>query len=764
MNNRKPSRNVLTVAGMTLPCLVLATAAYAQAQTETPLRGQSAGTNALETIVVTAQKRSESLQETPIAVSAITGQEIEARAVTGLLSLNAVAPSLTVIGTNAGPTNATIFIRGIGNQEPILTADYPVAVYVDGIILGRSSGAAFEIVDLERVEVLRGPQGTLYGRNTIGGAINLITRKPADEFGIAQKLSLGNYGYWQSRTRLDTGELGSSGLHASLSYLHKERDGVVDNALNSSDSHDPGASTIDAARAALSYDRGGAFRASYAFDFNRSKAIPLAPQLTTVSPALATFFANSPAAGGGTLTVSPSRLDTLNLDDLAFITDKVWGHTLTLEADVGGATLRSLTGYRRWTQDVPNSELDGVANLRGPILGQGSTPQPITLFSGSASRRQHQVSQELNLIGRIGNAVEYIIGGYYFREKGEETNPQRFAAITPGGALLLASLLQYETESSSHALFAQGTWHATDRWSLTGGARYTWDEKSLDQTGPANLIRSLDRDFSKFNWALTADYAFRDGIMGYGRIATGYKAGGFTARSAPPFDAEELTSYEIGLKTEILDRRLRFNTSVYYTDHKDLQVQQFQGGSGGAVQITTNAGKAHYQGIELEVNAVPFTGLTTYVNVGYIDRKYDEFIVLDPVTDQFFDIADRAKFVFSADTTVNAGVQYQFPAFDFGVFAARLDYGYTSGRIFNPSELGAPNYRAIAAEPRGLLDARLTLSEFELMGADASIALWGRNITDKEYRMVGIDFGGLGFATNTYGEPATWGVDFNIEF
>ena len=717
----------------------------------------------LDEIVVTAQTRAENLQETPLAISALSSEAIEQRSITGIGNLSALAPSLTVTRGTSGPTNASVFIRGIGNSDPILTADNPVGLYVDGVILARSAGSAFEMADIERIEVLRGPQGTLYGRNTIGGAVNIITRKPADEFGVQQKFSYGNYDNFMSRTVIDTGELGSSGVRATLTYMRKDSDGYVDNSYTS-DGHDPGANHTDAARVALSFDNGGIFRANYSYDYNRNKGYPAAFQLTAVRADFPAFFAGSPAAGGGTLTYSPKRLDDIALDKNGAIIDKVQAHTLTLELDLGeNATLKSLTGYRKWRQDVGASDQDGNGGLLGRIAGQGPTLQPVNLFGSSALRHQHQWSQEVNLIGKLGTALDYVLGAYYFQEKADENNPQQFAVITANGAVPRTTLVDYKHKSTTTALFAQATWHATDKLYLTGGVRYTWDKKRLEQTSP--VARDLKKSFSSFNWSATIDYKFTDDVMAYARVATGYKAGGFNARSFDNgFDPEDLTSYEIGLKTEMLDRRLRFNATAYHATHKDVQVSSFQAGVNGAVATTENAGKARYNGVELEVNAVPVDGFTAYATFGYVDRKYKEFVVFNQATSKFIDIADIAKFGQSASTTASAGAQYEFPPFSFGKLAARLDYNYQSKRYFGSNPLTAPFLDQIKAAPRGLLDARLTLSDISLGGGSASLSLWGKNITNKKYRMVGIDFGQLGFAGNIYGEPMTYGADLTFKF
>ena len=757
-------KHILSMA--CVPVVCLATPALAQ-DTAPP-----ASSGGLDEIVVTAQKRSENLQSTPLAVSAITAAAIEARGITDVSALTAIAPNITVTTAPASSANTAIFIRGIGDQEPVLTSDAPVSIYVDGVVLGRSTGAVFDLVDLERIEVLRGPQGTLYGRNTIGGAVNFITAKPAQEFGIKQRFSYGSFNQWQSRTTIDTGELGTSGLRAKLSYVHREQDGYV-NDPTAKGSRDPGALNIDAARVALSFDKGGAFRADYAFDFNHRESMAPAFQATILRPDVLAYVNNSPSLGGAAPVISTKRRKRLALDTDGLLTDKVWGHTLTLELDLGENTmLRSLTGYRKWTNIDRGDDLDGLAGILGNtvdpmILVDGSfTPtgvQPISLFSSSNRRKQHQWTQEFNLIGKIGDRLDYVLGLFYFKEKSQEINPQfPTIVISPEYAAPAYALLSFDHKSRSQAAFGQVTYRATDRLSFTGGMRYTSDKKELDQVSP--FARELSRKFHKFNWAASVDYQANDDVLIYGRVATGYKAGGFNARSANSgYKPETLTSYEIGLKSEFFDRRVRLNGAVFYATHKDLQIQQFQAGSSGATSITANAGKAKYKGIELEGQAIVATGLTFSGSVGYVDRKYKQFEILDPGTDLPVDVADSARFPFSSKLTWNAALQYDAPRFDFGQLSARVEYNYRGKVYFHPTTVGAPLNDEIAGKARGLLDARITLSELDVIGKKASIAVWGKNLTDEAYRVHGIDFGGLGYAGNVYGEPRSFGVDLNFE-
>ena len=740
-----------------------------------PTASESAGE--LQEVIVTAQKREESLQETPIAISAVSAAVIEQRGTMDISSLTSIAPNLLVTTSPVSATNTTVFIRGIGTGETVLTNDAPVSIYVDGIVLGRQTGAVFDLVDLERIEVLRGPQGTLYGRNTTGGAVNFITAKPADEPGFRQKLSYGSWNQWQTRSTFDTGQWGASGIRAKLSYVHREQDGYVDD-LTAPDDLDPGAFKLDGARLALSFDQQGPFRADYTFDYNYRRSIAAAFQATVIRADVLGYLSGSPALGGAAPLVSRNRLDKVRFDDDGLLTDKVMGHTLTFELDLGADTLlRSLSGYRDWHNIDRGDEFDG----QGGILGATASPlllapppftafiptgvQRISLFTATNVRRQHQFSQEFNLIGNLNDRLSYVAGAFYFKERSYENDPQfPTIVIAPlSVAVPVSVLLDYDHESESKAVFGQATYDLTDRLSFTGGVRYTGDDKKLNQR--AIFPRNLERSFSNFNWSASLAFKMSDEVMTYGRVATGYKAGGFNARSSnESFGPEDVTSFELGLKSELLDRRLRLNAAAFYVDHKDLQIQQFQAGTQGATSVTVNAGKAEYKGLEVEIEALLTEGLTLSGSVGYVDREYKEFLILDPATNQIVDVANSAFFTYAPETTANAALQYKLPHFGIGQLSARLEYNYRGSVIFYPTHVGTPLTEEIADSARNLIDARITLSELRVGSGEASVSLWSRNLTDEEYRVHGVDFGALGFAGNVYGEPRSAGIDFTVEF
>jgi iron complex outermembrane recepter protein len=275
----------------------LAPRAYAQQAVAT---GAGASAGQLEEIVVTARRTEEKQQTTPVSVTAITSAAIERMNIQSATQLSQVIPNFVLSQGSGGPTNVAISIRGIGNQEPLLTVDSPVGVYLDGVYLGRDAGLNIDLVDLAQVEVLRGPQGTLFGRNTSGGAVNMTSRDPTTEFGVEEKTGYGEEDGWFSRTTLNTGNLGDSTVRATISYLHRDRDGWVDNPY-SSDANGPGSLHSDAVWIKVRGDFGDNLTVVNTFDYDTEDGQPEGFQLAAMSPASIAYFSQSPKYGGDPL-------------------------------------------------------------------------------------------------------------------------------------------------------------------------------------------------------------------------------------------------------------------------------------------------------------------------------------------------------------------------------------------------------------------------------------------------------------------------------
>lgn len=757
-------------------------------------------------IVVTAQKREEKLQEVPISITALGSAQLETRGVTNVTDLSALAPNLTTAGGTAGANDITISMRGLPNADALMSQDGPVGIYIDGVINARIAGAVVDLVDLERVEVLRGPQGTLYGRNTTGGAVNFITRKPSKDFHVTQKFGVQTFGGITSRTAIDTGEWGDTGLSATINFLYKKIGGYYDN-LARPDKEDPGSENVRAGRIAINYDRGGNFRANYAYTHSASENGNLVGQLTAISPGLRSSLLTVP-------TITSKRRDEFNLPTNG--TDDVIlnMHNLTMEYDLtDNVVLKSITGYRNYQDTTEGPTFGEEATFLLPPIFTGGFPVVSSgyPFLANNERTHEQFTQELQLNGSAGEKVPggprltYATGAFWFSERGSERNPQSF--ILPGyflppsvggpffgTAFVSSNPFAYNTTTESWAFYGQASYTPAilnDKLRLTGGLRYSEDEKSttlfnnLTTFVPAKGSRQAK--FNAVTYLAKAQYFLSDDTNVFISYSKGYKAGGFNTRSAAlePFKPETLKSAEIGVKSNWLDRRLQTNVSAFFNKASDQQVSEFRAGAGGATNVVTNAGSSEYTGVEFEIIAKPIEGVTLDWSMGFVNPKYKEYgtsyltnplLPFDPVTNPTipFDAKNVARFGYQSQTTGNAGIQYDskpIPALRDGKIQARVEATWQSKQDFHPAIVypngveDNPLIDATTADARTVVNARVALNEVAA-GAlgTVSFSLWGKNLLDEEYVIQGIDFGALGYAEQTFGAPLTAGFDVTFRY
>ncbi|MCB2078230.1 MAG: TonB-dependent receptor [Novosphingobium sp.] len=452
------------------------------AMSSTPVLAQAAAEADDGVIIVTANKREQTLQETPIAITAVTAEQVEIRGISETKDLAAIAPGVSVSGGTTNATAAVVTIRGIPTPaDETMGYDSPIGLYLDGVYLARQSAASFEVADIERVEILRGPQGTLFGRNTTGGAINYITKRPSDDANLKAKFGYGNYDQKTARIIANTGDLG--GVRISGGYLYKARDGVVDNLLESKDSRDPGSYKTHGARLAFEADLSDSITLTNIFDWTKTTGVPVAQQLgalgdgtfrpnvtiggntfAQVQPAnvlgyLSQATVLEPECGSPLDSVSLKRLDKLCLESAEKATDKIYGNMTRLEWEGDYITVRSTTAFRWWKNRIRGSDLDGLGTLQGALFDQttlfngmpeqligfvlppeqaafapfiAASPVPTViqpLFQANNTREQEQFSQEIEIVGGSGTSFEWVLGGFYFQEDGSERNPQSFAFI-----------------------------------------------------------------------------------------------------------------------------------------------------------------------------------------------------------------------------------------------------------------------------------------------------------------------------------------------
>lgn len=679
---------------------------------------------ALEEVLVTAQKRVESLQDTPIAIAAFNQDALTTIGVTDLTDLRGNAPSLSISSFAADRAAPLVFIRGMGSIDVQTTKDAAVGMYLDGVLLGRASGMAADIADLERIEVLRGPQGTLYGRNTTGGAINFITSKPGDELDVRLKVSAGNYSFLD--TRLSANIPVTESLFIKAAYMHAERDGWVENRASLLDQIDYYEDDKGAGNFALRWLPSDNLTIDYAYDFSNMDYGNTFYQITEG------------------LSVSRQEKSDQNFG-MAPSESNVEGHNLTLAWELESVTLKSITGYR---------ELENSLNQN--YIGN---------FYQENQVDQEQFSQEFQAVGSLGDRFEYVTGVYYYDEESDEAQQTN---MTPWFGFIWPGVSGYDAwsvsaKSTSLAVYGQGSWKPDvleNRLRLTLGMRYTEDEREAEKsylrdlfTGPTvpPLVLVGDNDFSDFSPSLTAEYAFSDDVNGYAKWSTGYRAGGFNTRSTVAafgegFDQEDVTSYELGMKSDLWNNRLRLNMAVYYNDFEDLQIDQVRPGI--IFTDTLNSGDATVTGAEIEVTALLAEGLTLDAFYAYMDAEFDEYL------DNDVDLADIKQMPYAPKNQSKVALKYVLPV-SYGEYSFDMDYQY-QGKTYS-----GPNNDTDNASYY-LWNARAQLAGISLGStAELTLAAWGRNLGDEEYT---IATSNLGSVSSVFGTPRTYGMDVVLYF
>lgn len=731
-------------------------------------------------IVVTAQRRTENLQRTPIAISAVTAEAVEKLRISEVTDLANIAPNLNVLPGTSTSVGSVITLRGIATPtDEMMTLDTPIGLYIDGVYLARSGASAFDVGEIERIEVLRGPQGSLFGRNTTGGAVNFITRKPTEEFGLTAKAGIGGYGRWNSKFVLDSGRIADI-ARVTLSYAHRERNGLTDNVLTGS-RHDPGAHNVDSVRAAVTLDPSDAITIDYVFDYSDRRAHPYAFQVINATDMLRSYLANSVSLGGNAPVISKDRVKEIALDNDGGAHDRIWGHMVRLAADFDDVTIKTTTAFRGWNSRS-RGDLDGQGGLKG-LLFSGNPYSPtigdVGLFHSSNNRRQRQFSQELEIASAGDGPLQWVAGAFYFCETGRERAPQTAVAVIDVRTFLpeelrasfpvesayqgfvSPGLLDYRSKSKSQAIFAQISYRPEgldDRLGFTLGGRYNWDKKSVSQLMPFTNDNSIS--FSEPTGNATVDYRISEDVNAYGRVARGYRSGGYSVRSSQsPFRPEQIWSYETGIKADLLDNRLRLNAAAFINNYTDQQVSQpVLNPNGTFGTIIVNAGKTSYKGVEIEAVAVPAQGLTLSGSLGYIDIDIKRFDALGG------DIADIAKPQNAPSVTANASIEYAFDVSNLGSLTLRGDWNYRSKMYFFATPVGLQFFDDIVSPGRSLLDAQIRLDNVAIGNGDWSLTAFVKNITNKKHTTRAIDFGALGYAGVWYGDPRTWGLELSVRF
>ena len=713
----------------------------------------------LAEVVVTAQKRETNLQKTPVSISVATSEDLRNRRVQSLADLaDGAIPSLRVAPFFSRNSAITVGIRGIvpfdANQP---SRDAGVGVYIDGVYLGRSQGLGAALYDIERIEVLKGPQGTLFGRNSTGGAVSIVTRKPSGEFKLRQTVGVRNFEGYSSETHLDLPAYANVAI--KLDAIFTKRDGTVKNPMGGEADFNQ-------------YDKRGAhlralwtpsdtFSVDYGFDVSKDESTPYYLQLLHLNPGAAPLAPLVQLQGSRAGTADIGVPEQVSVGDtFGHVLQLTWNPTANLE-------VRSISSYRKLKQ----TQFDNGG-------GHSARFTPNALFSrySLAGTHQDQWSQELQLVGSLPR-LNYVAGAYYYDESGDDfawtPNTLRWNANGTGytrlGSLVEGQQTPFPDRQStafakSFAVFGQATWTPPvleDSLHLTAGARFTKDKKhgALEKSQGIATPYTFRFSDERVDPAVTLAWDASETIHLYAKWGTAYRAGGANSRSLiyRSFGPEEVETTEVGLKSEFWDRRLRLNLAAYDTKYKDVQIDfsalNFVAGRNiGTLETVNTPGQGKIQGFEADLSLAPLDGLTLNASYAYTDTK------LPRAPNPFANNALQTVFlVYTPKNAVTASVDYRRPV-EWGTLIAHLDANAADGYHALSSE-------ANLTDKSFVVNGRLALGDIQIGDrATMQLSLWSRNLLNEDHTFVVSSNAGINGLTGIFNEPRTYGLDLTLEF
>ena len=686
------------------------------------LCAQALNAQELEEIVITAERRAENLQEVPNAITALSNATIEQADIHDLTDIATRIPGLTF--SPFSPGQNIVALRGASSNDDGAGTDNSVAVFVDDVYLGRVSNINPEMFDTERVEVLRGPQGTLYGKNTIGGAINVVSTRPnSEQFEGRLRVNLGNYKR-RDLAGLITGPLGN-GWAGKASFSYRKRDGWVDNVfLNKKQKDDD----VKAFRAQLLY-AGSDFEALLSADFNLLDIEDMArTPIATGEPGDPAFWA-APLPGSYADLCAGRGADCSAGPIDGYARRDAWGLSAKLTWSLQAGELISITAYREneadWNMDSSGTPLSPLP----PLFNQ---------INDDIFDQTDQFTQEFRWVSGFGDNIDYVAGLWYLSEETDRTecfdNDVMTSDCTPTADNGATDWYRQVNRTTSYAAFGQFDWMFADRWELTVGGRYSADRKEIDNDAIAGDFVVINQTFSNSvseNWSaftpkLSLAYLPSDQMTLYGAVSWGFKSGGFAAAPqgiefTEPLDQEEALNFELGVKTDLADN-LRLNAALFSTQYEDLQIQTFgpltAAAAFGTFQ-TFNAGDAEIHGIELEATWVVSEYLTLS---GFYALQDSEFGDTNIPGTAFPDQSGQ-DLIRAPENKFNINADFNRPLADGSELGVNLSWRYTDDQR---GEL-----EPWAIQPAfDLFDARVSWTN---AGGALEVAVWGKNLADEEY-------------------------------
>ncbi|MER2101734.1 MAG: TonB-dependent receptor [Pseudomonas atacamensis] len=751
----------------------------AETETPAPVPAGTAAANGsqLETVTVTTRRREESSQDVPTPMSVVSGQNLETQRVYRIQDLQQLVPSVNVAYMHA--RQSSVSIRGLGNNPASDGLEGSVGLYIDNVYLGRPGMAVFDLMDIEQLEVLRGPQGTLFGKNTTAGVINISTRAPSFTPERSIETSVGEDGYFQTKGTI-SGPLNDQ-LAGRFSAYRTRSDGDIKNEY---DGHDLNGGSREGFRAQLLFKPNEDFNLRWIGDYNEEDSSAGTRVLYNTGPTIngVNLYESRASAAGATLVNGRHR--KVNLDNDQHVTVHQGGTSVeanwTLPSDF---TLTSVSSYRFWNFTPRNDD-----GLNVPAS-----------YNAGVSVEDKQYSQEFRLASPKGEFFDYVVGAYYF---GSDLDNKSFSYYgpqadiwngTPAGSLAnVTSVGNGHIQTDSFALFAQGTWHLSERLDFTAGVRGTYEEKnaSVGRNAPvggvavagaaANARRGragvydsgdLNQYSSSPSGLLNLSYRITDDVLGYATLSHGEKSGGvnLAVGSAPTAGADSLligteraNNAELGFKSTLWDRRLQLNANVFWTQVNAYQTNAYD--AANRVQYLTNAGSVRSRGIEFESTLVPLRGLTLNFNGSYNDVSYLSYkdapcppeVSQAPGAPASCDLSGH-QVVGASKWIGNANGEYKW----------NLDNGFepyvTGSYAFRSKAVGTVEDSDYGQIPSYAVVNLSTGLRGDFNQGQWDVSLWLKNAFDKTYYTT-LWTGGNGGYEGLLGTPRTLGVTGRYDF
>lgn len=730
----------------------------------------------IEEIVVTAQKRAENIQDIPLSVTAFSAEAMNNLGLEASRDLAAVTPNFqwksdTQLGN-------TLFLRGIGTNSFGSEAVSAVGIYIDEVNISNSHSIGFSLFDLERVEVLRGPQGTLFGRNSTGGAVSFHTQKPDLEKGFNGYIDIDIGTYEQANFEGAVGFPMGENSAGRIAVMHKEREGLKENRTSDDSSVD-----TDAVRGQFLWDPSDKLSILVSAHYGEVDNIVQPFKQIGLQDPTNPFVLGPFGPVTGTCPLQP-KIGSGCSDLFGYVDDddfdegssdigaedraENWGGLVKVDWELNGVTFTSITGFE-------DNEFDRLQDVDG---------SPIDQLTQGEFNESDQFSQEFRFTSSNDAPVQWVAGLYYFREDLDSDILITARGFGPGfvsfGPNLEGLFLDYSQETSTAGIYGQASYEFTDKLTLTAGIRWTREKKEFEHStfvvnldtlpGKVNLSNDLspfylfptidsvedEETTSEPSYRFALEYQATEDILYYASIARSFKAGvGNSQATFDPIEArlvdpEFLTAYEVGVKSTWLDQRLRLNASLFYYDFEDQQVAIFTAtGSGIPVQVISNAGESTLYGGELEFAMAPTENWLISLGLGLLDSEFDKFDggLLGDLSGNELPLAPSINF--------NGLVRFQHE-FHFGVISLQTDFTFVDDQFFN-----ANNDPLLTSDEYWVVGARVS---YKTLDDNLEIALWAKNIFDEEYIADAYDVSDFGFDLARTGAQTTAGVNIIYRF